>query len=1280
MLHAQLFGSFNLFYDDTAVPLPTRSTAKTLLAYLLLNKNKTHSRSHLATLLASEASEERARRTLSQALWQLRQSIVIPLIHSDGEQIYILPDAPLSIDVTQFTALIDPQQPHTPLSNDRATAWQQAISLYHGDLLDGFYDDWVLLRREQLREIYLQTLSSLGKWEKENGRYQSALNHLLQLLQYDSLRESAHREVMRCYALLGRPEAALRQFDLCTQILSHELDIAPEPATHQLRQEIITHRKTDRSTTRQTILGNSDTLPLIGRKKERTTLLRLLKNSSQQQGSIALIESPAGTGKTHLLQTIAQDATWRNFQVLWGTTSESGATIPYGAIITTPALTPLHIAQLHNIIEPVWMNLVAQLIPELAVNPPQSPSSPTDTPLNAQLQLDQIHLLEEALVRLLIGWSKLSPLLIILDDVHQADSATFDMLTLLAQRIAKQRIVLIVSYRGEEARKTSFVWQGLQTLDETAVSQRLILTDLPRNNSSHLIRTALQLDTPAPTFEQRIFEATSGNPLFILETLRALRDSGVLHRNEQEEWTTDWDTITVDYSEITLPAHLDKAIQQRIKQLHPHTRQLLKAASVLQSEFNLPLLQAISPLETEQTLTAVTDLIQKQFLTEHPATYTFNHQTIRQATYATLTPDAQQQAHQRTANALTTLQPQAVESIAYHYHQAQQPTQAIHYYQKSAQNALQHFALATARLHLDHALALADAANLPANDRFTLHAQHETIAEVLGDYDMRHSDLLQMARWAAGNPQQAIETERRFVSYYTFAAPPNFDKAVQHAEAGLHLAQQLGDAVCIAAMHTAWGHTLTVRGDMEEALPHFDKALTLHQHLNDPQAHATLLRNYATALRTVGQHPDALKAVQSALRLLEQSDDKFSQSNTLSELAMIHHEQGNIDQAIICYRQTLDLTREIGYRYREAATLLNWGNLLWFEGEINQTLTNYKEASIIFGELGNTHAEAQLRGNLASFLVYPFADFELAHHHAQWALAQCRQLKDLIGVGQALTTLSAIALENGDLEQADAYLAEGLAAMQTSAGGSYLYAMMLRDGATLALERKQPEAALLLVDEGLALCAEAGMADIEVLLTAIRGVTLLHLNREEEALAATSKAMTEPRDGVNQDYVIPMWHATVLEALQQKIPAARAWDEAYKRLQTYVLPLTVQQRERALARIADYRTIMAAWEAGRTQITVSLPAVTAPTGRPLRDDEFVTVQWTIETVADTAVTNKKERRQQQLLRLLNEAASQHAAPTIQDCATALHVSTGTIKRDLAALRQVGHPTPTRGHQ
>jgi hypothetical protein len=101
---------------------------------------------------------------------------------------------------------------------------------------------------------------------------------------------------------------------------------------------------------------------------------------------------------------------------------------------------------------------------------------------------------------------------------------------------------------------------------------------------------------------------------------------------------------------------------------------------------------------------------------------------------------------------------------------------------------------------------------------------------------------------------------------------------------------------------------------------------------------------------------------------------------------------------------------------------------------------------------------------------------------------------------------------------------------------------------------------------------------------------------------------------------------------------------------------------------------------GGQRITVSLPQTDAPLGRPLRDDEYISVTWTVAVPQDEAIASKVARRRHRILRLLNEAQAQGAAPTLDHLAKVLDVSRRTIERDLAHLRSQEGMTipPTRG--
>jgi hypothetical protein len=150
-------------------------------------------------------------------------------------------------------------------------------------------------------------------------------------------------------------------------------------------------------------------------------------------------------------------------------------------------------------------------------------------------------------------------------------------------------------------------------------------------------------------------------------------------------------------------------------------------------------------------------------------------------------------------------------------------------------------------------------------------------------------------------------------------------------------------------------------------------------------------------------------------------------------------------------------------------------------------------------------------------------------------------------------------------------------------------------------------------------------------------------------------------------------------ALSSRAEALAALQQARDDLQLALGGLSPEQVQASLECIPEHRLIIQAWEAQNIQRqTFRIPIAGAPTGRPLRDDEYLDVAWTIHTPEDQSIGDKTERRQVQLERIIGEAQQQGAAPTVDDLAAALDSSKATIKRDLTALRAKGVELKTRG--
>jgi len=247
ILRVFLFGSVRLRHEVESFDVKLTSGVQSLLAYLLLQRNRVHSRETLAGIFWGDYEKERARSCLNTALWRLRGALEpkgIPqgtyLITTPAGEIGFNPESDYWLDIAAFEAkaVLSLTKPPQALGGAEAGELENVLKLYTCDLLEGFYSDWALRERERLRSLYLNSVASLMYYYKHQGAYEASLNCGLEILRHDPLREQIHREVMGLYLESGQRALAARQYDMCCQILAKELGIPPMEETRALYFQI----------------------------------------------------------------------------------------------------------------------------------------------------------------------------------------------------------------------------------------------------------------------------------------------------------------------------------------------------------------------------------------------------------------------------------------------------------------------------------------------------------------------------------------------------------------------------------------------------------------------------------------------------------------------------------------------------------------------------------------------------------------------------------------------------------------------------------------------------------------------------------------------------------------------------------------------------------------------------------------------------------------------------------------------------------------------------------
>lgn len=214
-LDLSLFGGFRLAEPDGESLELSVQKGKSLLAWLALQPSRPHPREQIANLLWPHADTARARHSLRQLLTALRrQPPLAELVGTDNQQLWLTEGA-LTVDALHFDTL---------LAAGGSEGLADAVALYHGELLEGFnprseqLESWLATRRSHYREQACTALHRLVDDRLEAQHPEAALRYAVRLSGIDPLNEAAHRDVMRCYARLGRNAEALKHYRRCRRL------------------------------------------------------------------------------------------------------------------------------------------------------------------------------------------------------------------------------------------------------------------------------------------------------------------------------------------------------------------------------------------------------------------------------------------------------------------------------------------------------------------------------------------------------------------------------------------------------------------------------------------------------------------------------------------------------------------------------------------------------------------------------------------------------------------------------------------------------------------------------------------------------------------------------------------------------------------------------------------------------------------------------------------------------------------------------------------------------
>lgn len=627
-LFISLLGPLRVTIDGLAIDIPA-PRQRSVLARLAVSSGHAVSDWQLIDAVWGDDPPATARGTLQTYVSQLRRSLGTSAIARDGSA-YRLVGA--DVDIDRFTALVrSADRQIDPAERERS--YEAAIALWRGEaVIDLAADRGSDGLRANLAEQRLIATELLVDAQIQAGKIDRAVPALEALRIEHPLRERPAELLMMALYRSGRQADALAVYRRVRSALIDELGLEPQPALQELEARILRH---DPELQQPAVAPRADTgkpvderidepriaalpprvtlgateRPLVGRRKELEQLRNVMASITTIGGpNVVLLRGEAGIGKTRLARELALAAASQEWLVAWGRcpADSGGAFQPFAEALD-------HLLRWRPTLAGPHRGLLGSILPGLA-------SADADPLAMMRAGAEQRFSVIEALTEIATSAAAISPLLLVIDDVHWADSASLALIEHLAAR-HPARVLVVTTARNPEPTESQFFRVVYERLSRDNGLVAIDIAGLSKPEVRAMVDRASGRPASEPAISS-LHSHTGGNPFFVSEVLAALNDQGV-------------DSVADD---LPLTDNIQVLLAQRLDHLTLHDQAVLSAAAAIGLEFRLADCAACVDLSERDTLQALERAIAISLVDEStPGTFMFHHALV-QAAVASRTP------------------------------------------------------------------------------------------------------------------------------------------------------------------------------------------------------------------------------------------------------------------------------------------------------------------------------------------------------------------------------------------------------------------------------------------------------------------------------------------------------------------------------------------------------------------------------------------------------------------------------------------------------------------
>jgi DNA-binding CsgD family transcriptional regulator len=594
--------------------------------------------------------------------------------------------------------------------------------------------------------------------------------------------------------------------------------------------------------------GRGTSASFVGRQEELALLHQALQAAAAGEPATVLIAGEAGIGKTRLVEEFAGRVGDQAKVLLGRCLQLSGGGLPYGPMVDAlrDLTRSLDAAQLDELLGRTYNDL-ARLLPDAILPQPSEPVSEFARPR-----------LFELVLRFLDRLAQRRPVVLIVEDLHWADSSTLDLLMFLVRMVRNERLLVVATYRSDELHPQHPLQPALAELDRSRRLESIELTRFDHEDLAQLLGGILGRP-PSLATVQRIFARSGGNA-FLAEELLAAEGS----QPGQE-----------------LPRRLQGVLLARVAALAEDTRHVLQLTATVGRPTEHHLLAAAAQLSEARLLAATREAVDRQVLRTERDTYAFRHVLLQQAVYGELLPGERVRLHAAVARALTddphagALRQIAAE-LAHHWYAVSDYPRAFNASIAAARAAADVYGFTEAHQHFERALSLWD--HVPD--------AHEQAGLTLPDLRLEAAEA---ARWRG-----------------------LIDRAVALLQEALADIGGHREPAQVGLLHARLAECQREAGDSKAALAAYEEASRLVANEPASAGKARVLAGHGTELMRQAQYSASRAICEQAIAMARAVGAQAEEGRALNTLGCDLSALGDPEAGIAVLRQALALSEAAG--------------------------------------------------------------------------------------------------------------------------------------------------------------------------------------------------------------------------------------------------------------------------------------------------------------------------------------------------------------------------------